>query len=114
MLPTFDEMKRMAEQEPEKLEALRQKLVEDAISGAPERYHRRLRGIQFQIDMERERAANPVSSCIRISKMMHDGLARLYEAITHEEATSTERAEPAESDSLNAGQIIPFPLAIAE
>lgn len=117
MLPGFDELKKLAEQDPDKLEALRQQWVEETISDAPEKFQRRLRGLQFQIDMEREKAKNPVSACVRVSKMMHDSLAKLYETITQESAISVEApsATPAKEHSqVSVGEVIQFPFAAAE
>ena len=78
MLPSFDELMKLAQQDPDKLESLRQSWVEDIIESAPEVFQRRLRGLQFQIDMEREKASNPVSSCVKISQMMHEGLSLIH------------------------------------
>ena len=80
-MPSFEELKALAEKNPEQLEALRQQMIEETISSAPESYQRRLRGLQFQVDMERRRAKNPMDSCIRISKMMHDHLYQMRETI---------------------------------
>ncbi len=107
MLPSFDELMKLAQKDPEQLEVLRQSWVEEIISSAPEVFQRRLRGLQFQIDMEREKASNPVSSCIRISQMMHNGLANLHEVIT-------QKTLPEEPKSNDLADIIPFPLALAE
>jgi hypothetical protein len=110
MLPSFDELMNLALHEPEKLETLRQSWVEDTISSAPEYFQRRLRGLQFQIDMEREKASNPVSSCVRISQMMHEGLASLHDAIN----------KPAQDKDLqqehqgSSASILSFPLAILD
>ncbi len=108
MLPNFDELMKLALQDPIKLETLRQSWVEDIINKAPEHFQRRLRGLQFQIDMERQKASNPVSSCVRLSQMMHEGLASLQYAITQQSFTEdiAEKQTPA--------AIIPFPLSIAE
>ena len=57
-MPSFDEMVRLAKNDPETLERIRLKLIEETIAEAPENCHRRLRGLQFQIDMERRRASN--------------------------------------------------------
>lgn len=107
MLPSFDELMKLAQQDPDKLESLRQSWVEDIIVSAPEVFQRRLRGLQFQIDMEREKASNPVSSCVKISQMMHEGLANLHEVIT-------QKPLPQEPIKTEVADIIPFPLAIAE
>lgn len=80
-LPSFDDMLRLAQHHPEQLEQLRQQLIENLISSAPQDYQRRLRGIQFQVDAERQIASNPMSSCIRISKMMHDCLSELRQCV---------------------------------
>ena len=108
MLPSFDELMRLASLEPEKLESLRKDWVDDTINNAPEPFQRRLRGLQFQIDMERERASNPVSSCIRISQMMHEGLANLREALNQPED------ENIELPNTSSAAVIPFPLALAD
>mgnify|MGYP002700397760 CR=1 FL=1 len=108
MLPSFDELMRLASQEPERLEDLRKNWVDNTINSAPEPYQRRLRGLQFQIDMERNRASNPVSSCIRISQMMHEGLASLREAIN-----KTENENPEENNTMSAA-VIPFPLSTSD
>ena len=54
-LPSFDELKKLAQSDPEQLEKLRTELIEDTISSAPAQHQRRLRGLQFQVDMERRR-----------------------------------------------------------
>ncbi len=110
MLPSFDELMKLALQDPEKLETLRLSCVEDIISSAPNQFQRRLRGLQFQIDMEREKASNPVSSCIKISQMMHDSLANLRNAINENQETSDTQADI----NSTAAAIIPFPLALTD
>ncbi len=110
MLPSFEELMELALHEPAKLEELRQSWVEETISRAPELFQRRLRGLQFQIDMERERASNPVSACVRISKMMHDGLSNLQDAIKNSHSNET---QPQNSQKTIAA-IIPFPVALPE
>ena len=108
MLPSFDELMRLASLEPEKLESLRKNWVDNTITNAPEPFQRRLRGLQFQIDMERERASNPISSCIRISQMMHEGLANLREALNQPED------EHIAEDNLASAEVLHFPLSLAD
>lgn len=110
MLPSFEELMDLALNEPDKLEKLRQTWVDETINNAPELFQRRLRGLQFQIDMEREKASNPVSACVRISKMMHDGLANLQDVIK-----DSHQNEPRFHDSQQTlAAIIPFPTALPE
>ncbi len=108
MLPSFDELMKLAQQDPEKLEEMRQNWVEETIASAPEIFQRRLKGLQFQIDMERQKSQNPMSSCIRISQMMHEGLANLREALNQ-----TDNG-PQVINHCAAAEIIDFPLAMAE
>ncbi len=80
-LPDFDTLVHLARTKPEELEQLRIRLCNDLIERAPEASRRRLRGIQFQIDMERRKAANPMAACIRISQMMHASFENLRSAL---------------------------------
>ncbi|UTW49865.1 DUF3135 domain-containing protein [Bacterioplanoides sp. SCSIO 12839] len=110
-LPSFDDMLKLAQNNPEQLEQLRQQLVSNLISSAPQAYQRRLRGLQFQIDAERQIASNPMSSCIRISKMMHDCLFELKQVIepeTQKQPPSRSSAKQAASEIQSAAQILPF------
>jgi hypothetical protein len=108
MLPRFDELMRLASQEPEKLENLQKTWVNSVITNAPENFQRRLRGLQFQIDMERERASNPISSCIRISQMMHEGLANLREVLNQPENDTLEES------NVTSAAVLHFPLALTD
>lgn len=96
---TFDELKHLAEKHPEKLEEYRQQWIEQTIDEASSSHQRRLRGLQFQIDMQRRKSKTPMASCIQISKMMHDSLANLYEVITQEKAISVAPVEVAQNYS---------------
>lgn len=110
-LPSFDDMLKLAQNNPEQLEQLRQQLVSNLISSAPQAYQRRLRGLQFQIDAERQIASNPMSSCIRISKMMHDCLFELKQVIepeTQKQLSSRATAQQTISEVQPAAQILPF------
>lgn len=79
--PEFDELSKLAKENPEALENLRKDLIEQLIQGAPEQYQNRLRGLQFKIDMERRRAKTPIASCIRISQMMQESFTKLRDAL---------------------------------
>lgn len=76
--PTFDELMKLAQDNPEKLEAYRQEQIEKLINEAPENSQRRLRGLQFQIDAQRKiHHDSPMGSCMTISKMMHESFSEL-------------------------------------
>lgn len=107
-LPNFDKLRHLAQNDPDELERLRIQLCEELIHEAPENYRRRLRGLQFRIDMERRKAKSPMAACITISGMMHDSFDKLRMAL-NEAAGTVPNAEPAVSNSdTSAGKVLPF------
>ncbi len=70
----FDEWASLARANPHAFEARRQALIDDFLRQFPDPERRRLRGLQFRIDMERRRARTPMAACIRLSSMMWDSL----------------------------------------
>jgi len=119
-LPSFEDMVKMAQENPEALEALRYELCEDVIQSAPETSQRKLRGLQFKIDMERRRAKTPMASCIRLSQMMHESFANLREALNDMQGAPTNTLRSLVKDPLltssahtqeteNAAKVIDFP-----
>ncbi|MBV1871909.1 MAG: DUF3135 domain-containing protein [Gammaproteobacteria bacterium] len=91
-IPDFDYLVTLATNSPHELEKLRTKLCDQIIESAPTSQRRRLRGLQFQIDMERRKAATPMAACMRISEMMHSSFDELRQKLN--EATGTETAPP--------------------
>ncbi|WP_018277650.1 DUF3135 domain-containing protein [Teredinibacter turnerae] len=111
--PSFERLFHMAEHEPEALEAFRQQEVAAIIDSAPEEMQRRLRGLQFQIDCQRELHQTPVGVCMAISQMMHESLGKLQSAMIDlqnvglpEERANSETLVPTTSAA-----VIPFPVA---
>lgn len=76
-LPEFEVLVDMARNDPDGLEHLRRRLCNQIIDQARPCQRRRLRGLQFQVDMERRRASTPLAALIRISAMMHASLRQL-------------------------------------
>lgn len=76
-LPTFEALRELAQNDPDQLEQLKSELIDELISNAAPNTQRRLKGLQFQIEMERRRAQNPMAACVKISAMMHDSLSEL-------------------------------------
>ncbi len=76
--PSFDQLLKLAQEKPEELEQFRQEQVELLISQAPESSRRRLRGLQFQIDAQRQlHSDSPMGACMKMSQMMHESFAEL-------------------------------------
>ncbi|MDX1452929.1 MAG: DUF3135 domain-containing protein [Oleiphilaceae bacterium] len=80
-LPDFDELLRLASEEPDSLERLREELCNRVIAGAPPAMQARLKGLQFRIDAERRLSQHPMGACIRISRLMNESLAELQHAL---------------------------------
>ncbi|MBV1869666.1 MAG: DUF3135 domain-containing protein [Gammaproteobacteria bacterium] len=116
-IPDFDYLVTLATNSPHELEELRIKLCDHVIESAPISQRRRLRGLQFQIDMERRKAATPMAACMRISEMMHSSFDELRQKLN--EATGTEastsatqgakRANTHSHDTRAAARVLSFP-----
>ncbi|MEZ0122219.1 MAG: DUF3135 domain-containing protein [Candidatus Reddybacter sp.] len=76
-LPEFGELVLLAKNNPGALEVLRKEYSKDIIDNAPENFKRRLRGLQFQINMEVKKNPNPIVSCRIISQMMLQSFGEL-------------------------------------
>lgn len=74
LLFDFDEWSRLAKTDPAAFEARRLALIETHLHRFPPLDQRRLRGLQFRIDMERRRARTPMAACLRLSAMMWESL----------------------------------------
>ncbi|HUX63342.1 DUF3135 domain-containing protein [Sulfuricella sp.] len=66
----FDEWMALAHSDPDAFEKQRKRVIDAAIAQAPQHMQTRLHALQWRIDMERSRASNPLSACIRLSNMM--------------------------------------------
>lgn len=106
-LPSFDEMKTMARDQPEALEALRRHLTEEVIEHASEASKRRLRGLAFVIEAERRKAHNPLQACIKLSQLMLDSALELQASLellrSGEQPRPTSVGRPA-----TEAQVLPF------
>ena len=81
-LPAFDVLVEMARNDPKGLETLRRSLTDAVIEAAStEPRRKRLQGLQFRVDMERQRASSPLGATIRISEMMCKSLAELHKSM---------------------------------
>ena len=103
----FDEMVRLAQDDPEAFERKRLAMVNDVIDQSSPELQRRMSGLQWQIDQIRENRSNPMAACIRISKMMwdsvleEDGLLEKLELLQ----SGAKQSTPSETQS---AEIIPF------
>ncbi|MFT7652951.1 MAG: hypothetical protein ACI9ON_001296 [Limisphaerales bacterium] len=109
-LPAFDVLVDMARNDPQRLELLRRRLTANVIkNAATEQKRKRLEGLQFRVDMEREKARSPLAATIKISEMMCHSLADLHRSMVTPLALEDESNGPQESAT-----ILAFPNAFAD
>lgn len=80
-MPTFDELRNLAQRDPEGFEILRAELIEDCICRSSGRNQRRLRGLQFVIEARRRVAGSPMKALLDIQAMMYDSLIGLQQVL---------------------------------
>jgi len=104
----FDEWLELAQRDPEGFEQRRQAVIENYLSTLPLSKQRRLRGLQFRIDMERRRTHTAMGACIKLSSMMWDALVGPggLAASMHLLAASQSHAMPAEQP--RSAQVLSF------
>lgn len=100
-MPTFNELRDLAEHDPEGFEALRAELIDDCIRHSSARNHRRLRGLQFVIDARRKMAGNPMKALMEIQAMMHESFLGLKRVLLFQQ-------DPRVSSAPTSGQVLYF------
>jgi len=70
----FDQWANLAKADPEAFEARRAEAIETLIASLPAHKQQRMRCLQWKVDQTRNRAANPMAACIKLSEMMWDSL----------------------------------------
>jgi len=70
----FEYWSNLAQTDPLRFERERNEEVEKVIAQASEDQQERLQRLRWRIDQERAKASNPLSACIRLSKMMWDSV----------------------------------------
>ena len=73
----FDKWARLAQEDPAEFERQREATLRATIAAAPSEHRQRLEGLQFRLDMERQRSESPLGSCVRLNSLMWAGFYRL-------------------------------------
>ncbi|MBS4099084.1 MAG: DUF3135 domain-containing protein [Sulfuricella sp.] len=113
----FEAWTALARDNPEAFDELRQQHIEDTIHWCCD-YGRgnekRLRGLQWRIDMERMKAHTPLKSCLRVSSMMWDAVYEMQDGLDQYLAEfrnilNAETTAPPSPMSVSArAQVLPF------
>jgi hypothetical protein len=69
-LPDFETLKAMAERNEGELEVLLQAEIDLILQETPPERRRKLLGLQFQINCQKELSHNPIDCCVRLSNML--------------------------------------------
>jgi hypothetical protein len=77
----FDEWAALARADSDAFERRRQELIAAVIAAAPAEHQQRLRGLQFRIDLERQRSGTPLGAAIRLNAMMWSSFSDLRTAL---------------------------------
>ncbi|MGH8637083.1 MAG: DUF3135 domain-containing protein [Burkholderiales bacterium] len=73
----FDKWTKLAHENPAEFERQREATLRATIAAAPSEHRQRLEGLQFRLDMERQRSDSPLGSCVRLNSLMWAGFYRL-------------------------------------
>ena len=99
----FDTWSVLAIEDPAEFERRRQILIEEELAKAPVHLQQRLRGLQFRIDLERQRAGTPLGAAVRLNSMMWSSFMELRDALSGlSESVKT-------SPAATRATLIPFP-----
>ena len=76
-LSIYQAFAELARDDPQAFEARRSELIEDYISGAPERIRHRLRQLQFRLDGIRRLSGSPLGTLLKIQALMWESFLKL-------------------------------------
>ncbi len=80
-LPSHEILSKLACDDPQAFEALREELVACFIGEAPERIRPRLCGIQFRVDAIRRLSRTPLGALVKLQAMMWSSFLRMDEEL---------------------------------
>lgn len=105
----FERWRKLASQDPDGFELMRQDMIEAVIEAASERLQQRLRGLQWRIDQVRKRSPSPMAACISVSNMM-------WESFAGEDglAQTLNRRGLSEKQESRKADVFPFPIGPKE
>lgn len=72
---SFDDWARLARRDRAAFEQARQAAIDTFLATRPPGRRERLERLQWRIDRERERCANPLAACVHLSNLMWDRFA---------------------------------------
>lgn len=106
----FEEWAQLARQDRAAFERKRAAAIRQAIENAAhtERERRKLRGLQFKVDMIRRKHKTPMGACVEISEMLMEQVYQLVELDINDIIQSSSTVTKQDTEPC---KIIPFDLA---
>jgi len=77
----FEYWRKLAKSDPQAFERAREEVIAQYIASLPAVQQDRMRRLQWRVDIERQRARNPMDAAIRIYDMMWDSVGKSMEAL---------------------------------
>lgn len=105
----FQEWADLARQDPDRFEARRSRLINEAIRRAPADRQHSLRCLQWRVDRIRELKRTPLAACIAITNMMWDTFSDLHHTYLELAELKQGRTPPTRDLPRRSAEIIPFP-----
>ncbi len=103
----FKEWAELAQTDPDRFEARRNRVINEAIRRVPADRQRMLRGLQWRVDRVRELKRTPLAACIAISDMMWDAFGDLHQS--YAELAECKSGQKAALEELPKAAVIQFP-----
>jgi len=100
----------LAARDPEAFERERRATIDAFIAEASPDLQPRLKGLQFRIDLERQRSATPLGASIRLNRLMWDSFIELRSALERlRDASPGRPAVAAPAAAPRAAAVLRFP-----
>ncbi len=103
----FKEWSELAQTDPDRFEAKRSRVINEAIRRVPPNRQQMLRGLQWRVDRVRELKRTPLAACIAITDMMWETFSDLHQAYIGLAENKTGKKSLIEK--LPEATVIPFP-----
>lgn len=99
----FDAWAKLARENPAEFERQREAALRAVIESAPARHRQRLEGLQFQINMERQRSGSALGACVKLNSMMWASFFKLKQ-----ELNGLVSGAPREAPAKASAEVIPM------
>lgn len=107
-----ERLSQLVRDDPQAFETLRNELIADFIGHEPEKYQRRLRGLQFRVDCLRRLSHTPLAAFLKIQTLMWESFLKMDHELQkfvqriHDSPVSSENTKRLEIDSSLNGRVI--------